>query len=175
MDKWDLFPHIRNDNFSWWKSYKQKKHALIGKSVPNLPQHIKEPETKKTGTQNSRDQNPKPFLKSGRTGTWNFVQGSAQGRAGAGEPRQSSSGAGGSSAFPAITSHDQEAVDEDSQVGDVAQLAAAADPADSAKTQALPAGLPRVDTQGSARSGQIDSLTAITQSPTVINATDEQY
>jgi hypothetical protein len=28
MDKWDLFPHLRDQNSSWWQTYKRKKHAL---------------------------------------------------------------------------------------------------------------------------------------------------
>jgi hypothetical protein len=178
MDKWDLFPHIRNDNYSWWRTYKQKKHALIGKSIPGLPQHIEEPEPKRTGTQSSQDQNSKPpgYHKPNRTATINFIPTPGQGRTSAAqnpEPRQNSSGPAGSSAFPAISAHDQEGTQGDPGTDLKAQPADGA--ASGTDTSDARAGLPRVNTQSSATgSSHIDPSAGITQSPTVINATDEQ-
>ena len=175
MDKWDLFPHIRNDNYSWWRAYKQKKHALFGKSVAGLPQHLDEPETKKTGSQSPQDQNPKPFHSKARnrTATINFVHLPGQCHTGSGqnpEARQGSAGPAGSSAFPAISAHDLEETHDDA----IPQLAGGVAAADFDGSNAS-AGLPRVDTQSRMTgSSHIDPSAGLTQSPAVMNATDNQ-
>ncbi|EXJ67278.1 uncharacterized protein A1O5_09291 [Cladophialophora psammophila CBS 110553] len=138
MDKWDLFPHIRQGNTSWWQTYKLKKATLKGdkrdgmgpqQPVDNALQLQPQPQLPPsqpaaTTTQSHPDQRPKPFQMPGRTATVHFLGGSAlpqTSRHTMPEPRQSSSVTVGSSAFPAISDHDQIKItdgDDGAQTGD---------------------------------------------------------
>ena len=124
MDKWDLFPHIRNDENLWWTTYKEKKHALVGKSGAGLPTHSLEtsaeqqqqdPRGASSSSRNPQDDWPHHNRQPNRTNTALFMKKKAELRQGSGGP------AGGSPAFPALTAHGQEdaqAVD-DSQTADL--------------------------------------------------------
>lgn len=175
MDKWDLFPHIRNSNFSWWETYKLKKHALTGKRVAMGPQ---DPigDNKNAGAERPQDQHVTPFLKEGRTDTLNFVQpaGPSEPLAQKPEPRQGSGGPGSSSAFPALSAHGQGEGQEGSkaEATHVEALEGTEPASTGSNTVKNP---PRVNTQTSSEeSSQIDPSTSLTQSPTAMVATDQQ-
>jgi hypothetical protein len=176
MDKWDLFPHIRNDNLSWWEAYKIKKHALIGKSVPGLPQVVEEPLATRTDARGSQDWYLERYRRPNRMATFNFVPSNDGGRAGPIPPAatiHASPGPLASSAFPAISTHEQEQVVGVAQDQPDARADANASGAvDGGNTGA---GLPRVDTQSNRHDATlIDPPSGLTQSPTVMNARNEQ-
>lgn len=175
MDKWDLFPHIRNSNFSWWGTYKLKKHALTGKRVAMGPQDPIEV-IKKTTTKRSQDNHVTPFYKEGRTDTLNFVKpaGTSQPTAQKPEPRRGSGGPGSSSAFPALSAHVQ-GEDEEGSKPDTTHVEALAGTEPASAGSTTDKGPPRVNTQTSSeQSSQIDPSTSMTQSPTAMVATDQQ-
>ena len=89
MDKWDLFPHIRHNNTSWWKTYKSKKRCL------KCNEHFG-PQSVRKEDDPDRDPNElqNNLRRSGRTRTENFDQ----------QPARTSSVIT-SSAFPAISHH----------------------------------------------------------------------
>ncbi|OAL34066.1 hypothetical protein AYO20_06714 [Fonsecaea nubica] len=184
MDKWDLFPHIRQGTTSWWKMYKLKKATLKGNKrdsmgpqdpldtppppsqqqqrPPPQTQPGKPPATNTTNTaataaaaQSSPHENrPRSFQMPGRTATFHFIDATAgpqTSRQTKAERRQSSSVTMGSSAFPAISDHDQIQADEGEQVHtDDAETQTLGDPA--AKTgnsddNPAAEGLPPITTQ----------------------------
>jgi hypothetical protein len=160
MDKWDLFPHIRKGNLTWWQTYKQKKHALANKRDAMGPQHSDE------------DADPLTFVANGiaggdgangitlfgaqsRTATFNFVHGSGSDAGQAGtqiRDRRHSTTGRASSAFPAAIESDEE--DEDGKsAGDAA-----------------PSSLAPVTTHPLRH---LDPSAAFTQSPTAANLATE--
>ncbi|KIW83949.1 hypothetical protein Z517_03195 [Fonsecaea pedrosoi CBS 271.37] len=147
MDKWDLFPHIRKGNTSWWQTYKLKKATLKGdkrdsmgpqdpldtspppsqqqRRPPPQTQPGKPPATNTTNTaaaaphSSPPENRPRSFQMPGRTATFHFIDATAgpqTSRQTKAERRQSSSVTMGSSAFPAISDHDQIEADEGEQV-----------------------------------------------------------
>lgn len=110
MDKWDLFPHIRDDNKAWWETYKLKKRGLVRNHNfgPQLsPSTLAPPtlaaQTSAAGGQDTKDL-PKHYHKPGRTRTVNFVSDPGA-EARPGQAHQGSSVVTNSSAFPAISDH----------------------------------------------------------------------
>jgi hypothetical protein len=168
MDKWDLFPHIRGGNKSWWETYKKKKHALKEGRDAMGPQYVDPPAR---GPQSSGDDHIKRFDRSNRTAT-EAILGMPDGQTSAPQsqlpaaappppppqPRQSGSVTATSSAFPASS--------------DAQPLA---DNNNNATTSGSRASLPRVNTHSSSTEfSHIDPSTTMTQSPTTMEATDAQ-
>ncbi|KIW65858.1 hypothetical protein PV04_08077 [Phialophora macrospora] len=170
MDKWDLFPHIRGGNKSWWETYKKKKHALKEGRDAMGPQYV---ETPARGPQSSEDD----YIRRGppnRTATEVILgipgeqtsPSQSQPPAVApprlpAQPRQTGSVATTNSAFPASSD------------------AAAAQPVAESNSNAAKsdsrAPLPRVNTHSSTTgSSHLDPSATITQSPTTMEATDAQ-
>ncbi|KAJ9503110.1 hypothetical protein H2202_001264 [Exophiala xenobiotica] len=100
MDKWDLFPHIRDDNTGWWETYKRKKNCL----KPN--EHFG-PQLERALAPGKKDHEvfPKSIFLKGRTDTKNFVSDASDRRHV--QVHKESSVVTNSSAFPAISDHDQ--------------------------------------------------------------------
>ncbi|KIW37562.1 uncharacterized protein PV06_10208 [Exophiala oligosperma] len=100
MDKWDLFPHIRNDNTTWWETYKLKKNCLKRNSTfgPQLTPD-------KSSTKDTTDDVPTSIFQKGRTKTINFAANMSDGQYV--QARRTSSVVEHSSAFPAISDHEQ--------------------------------------------------------------------
>ncbi|KAJ9615094.1 hypothetical protein H2200_001168 [Cladophialophora chaetospira] len=187
MDKWDLFPHIRGGNKSWWETYKKKKHALKDGRDAMGPQWVNEPP--RQGAQTSQDDYPRPLNRRDRMNTRNFVDNIPESPVSPQQQtqRQSISAAGNSSAFPATNAPDEEdgAVSVPSAAS-VSPTVNSAQPASGSSTSAPDPGSaaapapPRVNTQSStASSSHHDPAPAIlspsmTQSPTTMEATDDQ-
>lgn len=114
MDKWDLFPHIREGNTSWWKTYKLKKWTLR-RNESFGPQMVPEdPAEEQSGTAGVAA-GQKAYQRPGRTDTLNFIpepaaisEGAAHGQP---LPSRSSVVQVGSSAYPAISDHEQAKVE----------------------------------------------------------------
>ncbi|KIX03244.1 uncharacterized protein Z518_06796 [Rhinocladiella mackenziei CBS 650.93] len=101
MDKWDLFPHIREDDKSWWYTYKKKKNCLTRN--PHMgPQLIRAADGSKAADGDIDDLH-RGYNKPGRTSTFNFVDDPATGHKHT-VPRRPS--VMDSSAFPAISDHE---------------------------------------------------------------------
>ena len=171
MDKWDLFPHIRKGNNSWWETYKLKKHALKDNRNSMGPQYVAEAEPpKKTGTQSSQDPVIKPFNKQDRTATVNFVDTPGQpstqsiAQTQVPDPRQSISLHAISSAYPASAPLDEEVPDG---------TAAKPDDGNSNPPAATATG-PTPELNTATAPVHIGLGATLTQSPTTTNATDDQ-
>ncbi|KAL6242378.1 hypothetical protein RBB50_010517 [Rhinocladiella similis] len=100
MDKWDLIPHIRDDNSTWWETYKMKKNCL--KRNPTFGPQLK---PQKSSAQDNTDATPRSILQKGQTKTINFAIDMSDGQHV--QARKQSSVVSNSSAFPAITDHEQ--------------------------------------------------------------------
>lgn len=103
MDKWDLFPHIRNENSTWWQTYQLKKHARRG-NLEVRPQ----PDYWDSQMPN-REPKHSPWAKLNRVATTTF---SSQSPASSDCPLSSS-------AFPALSTEDNQ--DEEGSDGIVSR------------------------------------------------------
>ncbi|OQV09369.1 hypothetical protein CLAIMM_13499 [Cladophialophora immunda] len=125
MDKWDLFPHIRKGDNEWWQTYKLKKGELKDKRASKGPQQPPDttplpppgqhPAAGPTTPQGPADQQPRMLQAAGRTRTQHFIGAPASEQASRqtkSEPRQGTLVTISSSAFPAISDHDQIKADE---------------------------------------------------------------
>ncbi|KIW12525.1 hypothetical protein PV08_09802 [Exophiala spinifera] len=100
MDKWDLFPHIRDDNTTWWQTYKKKKYCL--KRNPTFGPQLK---SDKASTADTTDDVPTSIFQTGRTKTVNFAVHTSDIHHHV-QARKSSTVVSNSSAFPAISDHE---------------------------------------------------------------------
>ena len=103
MDKWDLFPHTRDNNEDWWKEYKSKKWALT--SNPTFGPQRAPKELDSAAAQIDEDDPQRRMLRrrGGRTGTEQF--GDLTVRRNRDEPSIRRSGVIFSAAFPATNDH----------------------------------------------------------------------
>ncbi|OCT46940.1 hypothetical protein CLCR_02331 [Cladophialophora carrionii] len=175
MDKWDLFPHIRSGNNSWWETYKKKKHALKEGRDAMGPQYV---ESRTVRPQSSQDDYTKPFKKPNRLAT-EVILGVSDGATSAPQPQLPAQAPNPSSPphAPAPQPHHTDSVTTTSSAFPASSDAAGAQPAihNNATVSSIEASLPRVNTQPSTTgSAQIDPSTTMTQSPTTVEATDEQ-
>ncbi len=145
MDKWDLFPHIRNDNKVWWETYKKKKNCL--KRNEHFGPQLERPMA--PGKKDKEDL-PKSIFPKGRTDTGNFVSDASDRRRV--QARKESSGVTNSSAFPAISDHEHSQIITDEGGGAIIQspveVTAAGIPSsldDDAAASALPSRVRRSD------------------------------
>ncbi|EXJ57258.1 hypothetical protein A1O7_07605 [Cladophialophora yegresii CBS 114405] len=171
MDKWDLFPHIRSGNNSWWETYKKKKHALREGRDAMGPQYVA---SQGTDPRSSQDDYMKPFNKQKRLATEEFL-GTAHEQASAPQP-QLPAQAPPPHPLPPQPQHTGPVTATSSAFPASSDAAAAQLVTDNSATVSSPkASPPRVNTQPSTTgSALIDPSVTMTQSPTTMEATDEQ-
>lgn len=108
MDKWDLFPHIRDNNAGWWKEYKSKKWALTSNPAfgpQRAPKEFGSPVARTTATQGADEDDPasRTLRRRGKTGTEQF--GDLTLRNPHDDPSMRKSSVIFSAAFPATNDH----------------------------------------------------------------------